>query len=453
MTDNRDIPPRKPSVLLGFSASNARSFKDEFSISLLATRQSESAAVFDVPWREGGHPLSVLPTIGLFGPNASGKTNVLRVLDDMRHIVVYGFRQGDPSSPIERVPFRLSAPDISVPTRYEIDMILEGVRHVYGFEVDDEKVIEEWAFRYPKGKAASIFHRDADLVTFPSGEKAKSRHLTSILRPNALVLSTAASANHEGLLPLYMWFSRNLLLADVESRRARQLFTARLLAEESPMRPALMRLLKAADLGVADVVQKDPEPVIQERLQRAVRNRASDDPEHDVDPDLPLLDALGIALTHKGQDEDLEFAIREESLGTLVWLGLIGPVLSALEDGAVLLADEIDASLHPELTSALIRLFQSPDTNPNRAQLIFNSHDITMFGNSQRPGVLGRDQIWFTEKTSDGSTRLYSLADFSPRKDEAIAARYMAGRYGAKPILDELALSSSNRDRALGSQS
>src|SRR5690606_8153123 len=97
--------------------------------------------------------------------------------------------------------------------------------------------------------------------------------------------------------------------------------------------------------------------------------------------------------------------------GTRVWYGLIGPVVDALELGSVFLADELDASLHPALVSQLIRLFQDPDTNPRRAQLIFNSHDATLMGDSVGERLLGRDQIWFTEKRADGSTRLYPLVD------------------------------------------
>ena len=103
------------------------------------------------------------------------------------------------------------------------------------------------------------------------------------------------------------------------------------------------------------------------------------------------------------------------------------------------IADELDASLHPKLVAQLISLFQSPRTNPRCAQLIFNAHDVTVLGDSEHR-LLGRDQIWFTEKGADGATTLYSLAEFSPRNDEALERRYMKGRYGALPVLDHSAL-------------
>ncbi len=154
-------------------------------------------------------------------------------------------------------------------------------------------------------------------------------------------------------------------------------------------------------------------------------------------------ETYGMQLLHRGQHEDVEFATTDESLGTLVWLGLVGPVLKSLADGSVLLADELDASLHPVLVANLVALFQDPISNPRRAQLIFNSHDTTILGESaaSRAGgdnerrLLGRDQIWFTEKTDDGASRLYPLTDLDPRKGEAVERRYLAGRYGATPIV------------------
>jgi hypothetical protein len=119
----------------------------------------------------------------------------------------------------------------------------------------------------------------------------------------------------------------------------------------------------------------------------------------------------------------------------MVWFGLAGPVVHAIASGSVLLVDEIEAGLHPALVRQLVRLFQDPETNPRGAQLIFNSHEASLLGDSVEERVLGRDQVWFTEKGDDGASRLYALADLSPRIDEAIGRRYLAGRYGATPDL------------------
>ena len=424
----------QPSVLLTFRAENVRSFRDEMEFSLLATGVAEGAYVRSVTWREGGSPIDVLPVAGVFGANGSGKSNLLKAMDDMRNLVLHSFRYGDPEGQIHRRPFMLDREARDRPSRFEVDLVLDGVMHEYGFLLDDEKVIEEWAYRYPKGRAALIFRREGDHVEAGSTDRQKTRAVQELIRPNALFLSTAASAKHGSLLPLYQWFGRNLHLAEGDSRPWLQALTTEMLGRERH-RHRVLALLQAADLGVTAAQKREPDPVMADRLRRAVKilQGVEEEPESDEGP---TFDELGVELLHRGVDgEEVALHAEDESLGTRVWFGLIGPVVQALESGSVFLADELDASLHPSLVTEIVRLFQDPDTNPERAQLVFNSHDPTLLGDSSGDRLLGRDQIWFTEKSNDGSTRLYPLVDLEPRKQEAIGKRYLEGRYGATPIL------------------
>ncbi|MDE0235669.1 MAG: ATP-binding protein [bacterium] len=404
--------------------------------SLMATGLAEERFVRPVEWREGGSPIGVLAAAGVFGANGSGKSNLLKVMEDMRWLVLHSFRQGDLEGQVRRRPFVLDRSTRIQPSRFEIDLVLEGVRHEYGFLIDDEHVIEEWAYRYPKGRAALIFHREGDLVEPGMIERQKTRAVQELIRSNALFLSTAASANHAALLPLYQWFSRNLILAQAESRPWRQALTTKMIGEDA-YRQRVLALLQAADLGVTSAQKREPDPVMQERFRRAVRilEGIEDEPESEEGP---TFEELGVELIHRGTGgEEVALQAEDESLGTSVWFGLIGPVVQALDSGSVFLADELDASLHPALATELVRLFQEPETNPKRAQLVFNSHDPTLLGDSVGDRLLGRDQIWFTEKYRDGSTNLYPLVDLEPRKQEAIGKRYLDGRYGATPILDQ----------------
>ena len=427
------LPPQ-PSVLLTFRAENARSFRDELEFSLLATGMAEERYVREVPWRESGTSLSVLCAAGVFGANGSGKSNLLKVMDDMRSHVLHSFRLGDPEGGVPRRPFVLDPQRLAEPSRFEVDLVLGGVRHEYGFLLDSERVLEEWAYRYPKGRAALIFRREGSNVETSSIERHKTRAVQELLRPNALFLSTAASAQHPALLPLYQWFSRNLLLAEADSRPWRQALTTEMLGRDHH-RQRVLALLQAADLGVTDARKREPDPVMHERLRRAVRilQGLEGEPEGDEGP---TFDELGVRLVHLGADgSEVELEADDESLGTRVWFGLIGPVVQALESGSVFLADELDASLHPALVMQLVQLFQDRDTNPRRAQLVFNSHDAALLGDAIGDRLIGRDQIWFTEKRNDGATRLYPLVDLEPRKQEAVGKRYLEGRYGATPIL------------------
>jgi len=441
--------PNAETMLLAFRASNVRSFRDRFDLSLQATAIAEENVARSIPWRHGDTAsgrVKVLPAAGVFGANASGKTNVLRVMDDMRDFVNMSFPESvrhrgrkDRTLRAWRRPFRMDGQSEGEPSYYEVDIVIDGVRYEYGFEVDDHEILSEWAYKYPRGKAATIFRRDGDELEVKTPGAGPAKRL---LRRDALFLSLAQAVEYEELEPLYKWFRNNLILAAASSREARWRDTVNLMTNDLRRRQVL-DLLRVADLGITDATPQSPDPKQIERVRgimKALRTAMPDDfpdvGEEDFS-DFELNAAVGLFLSHKGANGHVQFDASDESLGTLVWLGLIGPVLEALANGTVLLADEIESSLHPRLVTELVRMFQKPDTNPNGAQLIFNSHEARLLGNSQADRVIGRDQVWFTEKLSDGGTRLYPLSDMNPRSDEAVARRYVEGRYGGTPLISQ----------------
>ena len=423
-----------PSMLLRFSGSNIRSFRDEFTLSLLATRVAEPGAARSIPWREGGTDIDVLPTALVLGANASGKSNLLRAMADLRSFVLHSFRRGDPNGGVPRRYFQLDPAGQAKPTMFEIDLVLGGVRHEYRVELDDERVLVERLVRYPKGKESLLFDRRRDEIEFGPSLRSRGRIIGELLRPNASFLSTAAATNDEVLLPLYAWFSRNLLLAEAHNRHLRTARSAELLEDRARAEKALA-MLHAADLGISGVKKRPLDPETRDRVRRAVLILQGREGEPDgSEADSLKIEEYGIALVHQSESGTCELDPQDESLGTLVWLGLLGPVMDALENGTVLLADELDASLHPVLVERLVRLFQDPRTNPNRAQLISNAFDLHLVAATSDRRLIGRDQIWFTSKLVDGSSRLYPLLDFDPRRDENISRRYVQGMYGAIPL-------------------
>lgn len=433
---------RLPSVLLAFRAANVRSFKDPFELSMRAGTMSNKGVVRQVKTLDSSQPTAVLPSAGLYGANGSGKTNVLRIMHDMRSHVLNSFRSGNPAGGVTRHPFLLDSAQRQLPSRFEIELILEGVRHEYGFEADDASYTSEWAHHFPRGRRALLFSRTVDQIELGTEHRAKGRAAVELLRPNALFLSTAAAAAHPGLTPLYNWFSRNLILADARTRALRQGYTTGILANDN-RRSGVLDVLRLVDAGVTDATKLTMDPVMRERVRRAIRIMNGQEGETDSGDETPLPD-LGVRLVHKTADgEPVEFNIEDESLGTLVWFGVVGPVVDALADGCVFLADEIDASLHPHISRQLVRVFQSPLTNPYRAQLIFNSHDASLLGDSDEQ-ILGRDQVWLVDKGSDGASHLTQLSSLKARRDAAIGRRYLAGLYGAVP-----ALSDENVDRTI----
>lgn len=143
---------------------------------------------------------------------------------------------------------------------------------------------------------------------------------------------------------------------------------------------------------------------------------------------------LDLQTVHFGENnEAISFTLEDESHGTQRFFALTGPLIDVLENGLVLVVDELDTSLHPLLVRKIIELFHSPKTNKNNAQLIFNTHDTSLLD----PELFRRDQIWFTEKDPHGASHLYPLIEFKPRKDEALERGYLAGRYRSLPFLGD----------------
>src|ERR1700740_3585908 len=118
-------------MLLAFRGVNARSFRDPFELSLLATRLSERGVAHEIEWREDGRPVGVLASAGIFGAKASGKSNVLRRMSDMRRLVLTSFRGNPPDGPVETHPFILGLDEGRSPTSFEVELVLDGIRHDY----------------------------------------------------------------------------------------------------------------------------------------------------------------------------------------------------------------------------------------------------------------------------------------------------------------------------------
>ncbi|WP_341719457.1 AAA family ATPase [Micromonospora sp. FIMYZ51] len=420
-------------MLLSFRFANHRSFRDEQQLNL--------TPVYGDNIEAGGPPTPAVRVVGIFGANASGKSNCLGALAFMRQMVVESDRAVEPGVGLFREPFRLDPENVGQPSRYVVDLMLGDVRHTYGFTIDDDRVLEEWLYHYPLGRKRRIFERDGD--NFAWGEESGRRPLEQIAEitaPAALFLSTVARFGHSRPEPdptnpqplhnTYRWF----YLAG--QRMEPEMVLSSLLrpndADDQDMLQLAVELLQAADVGIVGVVvnprpsESTHEPALptdRTFVQRRARRWA-------------VLERSRIQFAHQGPNGTALLELRDQSTGTrqLLTLGLHAAAM--LRTGATMLIDEIDASLHPILTAKLISLFRSPEANPLGSQLIFTSHDAALLGTLDAEEILRRDEIWFVEKDDQGASSLYPLTDFKPRKEgENRQRRYLNGNYGAVPDL------------------
>ena len=255
--------------LVRFSFANVRSFRGDATISLEATRMVESGVARAVPWRADGSTLQVLPVAGVFGANASGKTSLLRAMADMRGLVLGSFRHGGQGTPIRRRPFRLDPASVALPSHFEVDVIVDGVRWQYGFDITDTDVESEYAYRFPKGRQSLVFEREGSNFQFGSSVRSVGRTLEKIVRRNSLLLSVAGAIADSELEPLFRWFAANLRLAEADSRGIRAARTVELV--ESDQRERVLAMIRGADLGVTEVHRESADPEFVDRMRRAIR--------------------------------------------------------------------------------------------------------------------------------------------------------------------------------------
>ncbi|MER7011220.1 ATP-binding protein [Saccharopolyspora sp. NPDC000359] len=428
-------------MLRSFRLGNHRSFLTEQELLLMPSRDKTRY---------------VLPVTAVYGANASGKSNLLSGLEFMQSAVTSSFQRWDALEGVPRVPFRLAPDAAGAPSVFVVEFKTDDVAYTYGFALDDERVLEEWLYSYPEKRKRVVFERAGGEVKFGStlrDSKAELGVLGQMTRSNALLLSVAVQLNLEFAMPAYSFISRDLVFSQSEglSRLGNEAL-GRFVARDPGNRSRVVDLLRAADLGITDLLVEECEDPrwsrYLERTEAEWKRVARSEEAGDVDEEYrnvvrSRLDDLRRAGPRKVYrlktvhgDLGAPFDISDESHGTRSWLRLIPIALSALDRGSVLLVDEIDSSLHPLLTARLVGLFRDERTNPNGAQLIFTTHDTSLLGTMLGDEVLKRDEVWFVSKEERGDTSLYALSDFKPRQGENAERRYLRGSYGAVPFVD-----------------
>jgi predicted ATPase len=427
-------------MLVEFRFENHRSIQDEQALSLEAA--NIGAPDDPTPRAVAGHGEPLLPAVALYGANASGKSNVLAALAFVRDAVLDSHRFWEPDGGVPRDPFAWGASK-SAPSTFTTTFLVAGCRYEYGFVADGTRFLEEWLWAYPVGRKQVWFERDGD--SFHTGDHLRgvTKAMEQMTRPNALFLSTAAQLRQEQLLPVFSWFRSIAMMSFRRSGRTSNRgqgkglvpWLGSQLAQREASKPdltsspsanrlaSLRQLLREADLGIVDV-----------KLEESLVGEDESSPRRRV------------LFQHRtSAAEGAWLPLEEESHGTQT-LALAAPsIIDALVDGTLVVIDELESRLHPLLAMKVVRLFNDPVTNPHGAQLVFTTHDTNLLGNVPGDAVLRRDQVWFTEKDETGSTRLYPLTDYKPRKAENLERGYLQGRYGGIPFLGEFLTETSER--------
>ncbi|MCI9889786.1 AAA family ATPase [Micrococcales bacterium 31B] len=412
-------------MLIRFEVENFKSIREPAELSMVAIDNRPETR------ERPGLSVSLLPVAGIFGANASGKTNMLEALLWLQKAVHDSLTRWDDEIPVQAFAF---GDGPSRDTSFSLELDVEGVRYEYLLDLNRERVAYEALYHYPKGRRRMLFERDDDTLALQRGFGGLSG-ARSLLTKRSLVLTilrrfdepvidsfiervggiVALGVRRISGLSRYSYgpkSSNDVFDADTSAQATQGASDAQVSGDSLDSRSRALALLRLADFGVSDV---------------EVTNRQETNGRD-------LVTYKDKRLIHDGAGERIAFEFGDESAGTKSWYELIGPLLTALERGSIAVFDELDASLHPTLTAQVVRLFADPGSNPRDAQLIFTTHDTNLLNH------LNRDEVWLTQKDSAGATAFGALAEFAGkqvRESANLEKGYLGGRFGALPDVSQ----------------
>lgn len=409
-------------MLIQFTVENFRSIKDSVTFTMVSGSNNK-INVFDV------RNYQLLSSAVIYGANASGKSNILKAFNFMKSMVLNNSKIMQSTDRLPYEPFRLSTETENASSTFEVVFFKHGIKYRYGFETDSTTVFSEWLFSDEKGKEAKLFFRDIDNnpEMYVNPDKFAEGKGLKVL-PNSLFIWKCDQEGGEIAKCILEWFENVNLLHGMRPSNYLNYTTRQMESDE--FRKEIVNLVKAADLGIRDLVI-DKNEFSRSDVEKTITN---------VLPEESSSFENGIHAIHEKFDdqgtasgiEHFNMTGNDESEGTKKFFCLSAPFIDTLKNGRILLVDELDASLHPMLTMSLISLFNNPSVNTKNAQLIFVTHDTNLLNQN----IFHKSQIWFTEKDTFGATHLSSLAEFKNVRPEAdIKKQYIQGKFGAIPYL------------------
>ena len=373
----------------------------------------------------------------IYGANSSGKSNLIKALERMKETVLTSVRLND-SDELKYNPFLLSTESENKPTFFEIIFWQDSIKYRYGFEYNLNTIVNEWLFLVQSQKTEKpLFIRTEEGIGV-TDEFEEGKDKESKTNNNRLFISLVAQLGGDISKKILAFFRSYNVLSGLEHDDYKG-FTVRMLHKNLKGYNESLELYQKLKLGFKDIkaIESDFNPLeIPDEIPNEIKTNIVKELTGKRHVRLKTIhnkfDKKGNVVGTVLLDEKVN-----ESEGTQKIIDLSGPIFDTLKLGEILIIDELDAKLHPLITMSIVELFNSPETNPNNAQLIFATHDTNLLSAE----LFRRDQIWLTEKDELEETDLYSIHDFNlpdgskVRNDSNIEKNYIRGRYGAIPFI------------------
>lgn len=409
-------------MLIDFTIKNFRSFKNEATLSaetgarLTKYKDTNTFSDLSVP---------VLKSLLIFGPNGAGKSQLFNALFLMRQMVLNGGTQ-TVTQQLPYVPFKFNGKSSQQPTSFSVKFEKEKIVYVYSLSYDSKAIRKEKLTVINKGKEQVYFNIvDNKVIDLnPQLENPGKK-----LRKNALFIYLAQQDNDPVATEVYRWFAQDLVFINPGERIPIQFLS---LMKNADLKREMVSFLNFADFNISDIViRKVPLNIPPEIVKIMGQLNSAKTPQSTLEP----------YTIHKSYDENgnvigsEELSLYDESLGTQkLFVIVLAMIFSQIHhNNKTILIDEFDDSLHYELSSALVRIFNSIENNN---QYIITTHNFNLLDAGIRV-----DQIYFVEKDFMGQSDLKSAFDFTDsrgnaRRDARFAKKYIQGQYGALPVID-----------------
>lgn len=436
-------------MLLEFSITNFRSIKDRQIFSMLGSSKIKER--FNAPFvLEQYKNMEVLKTAVLYGKNNAGKSNVLKALGALKWLVTKS-KDLEIGATIKNKDidiFLFDKQTLNQSTVFEIDFIGNNqIYYRYEVEFSKKDIIKEKLSFYQqnakKFKTTEIFSREKSTISYrkdlKENEKNTLESIAQSMLDNQLFLSLSATKRiNEHFENAYLFFSQKIKLRIFEDEKYEEENTvdvpAILLANPLAKR-TIESLLIAADTGILGIDIKEnnlsstnfnfPDDIDEDIKNRVIKNFIKKF-KYEVKIQHRMFDGVS-------EIAPILMPLQIESLGTKKMFTLGAIIHEVMQNGEVLIVDELDKSLHPLLTDMLVSLFYDEQINFNNAQLIFSTHDATLID----AYLFDKDQVNIIDKDYFGKTEISTISDFKGiRQEVPIGKWFLAGRLGGVPKID-----------------
>lgn len=408
-------------MLIELSISNFYSFREEQTFSMVATAKLQKKENTFSPEVEKEKLPKLLKVAAIYGPNASGKSNLIKALE---LVGKFAARLPTATESLPVAPFRFDTALANQPSRITLHFVSQKIRYEFNLSATSERITEEKLTAYPKGKEALLYSRQhtgqVEQYTFGEqleGDKALHSVWQQLTNPKMLFITQAVANSSDDMKQLrapFEWLKSGLSIVEDDMGHWNKL--AQTVAGIAPIAPQLSAFLQEVDVPISSIRFDAPEPSINETA-----GLTSVDSGNKAEKT-----AKRTLLTHKTALGEAEFDFKEESKGTQNLAGFWLPWL--MKASRILVADELDSSLHPNIVAALIKKHIEAE---QPSQLIFTTHDTHLMDTK----LMRRDQFWLTERDMNGATQLRSIHQFEGRESEDLEKRYYEGRYRALPFV------------------